>query len=91
MAAINKDTRRVYATVVVVGRWRAGGGVDGGTGRDTTLAQLDAPKLMMKGMGRMETAYRVSSADEAVDINRKGCTLSRLVFWLLASNHFDDS
>jgi hypothetical protein len=44
----------------------------------------------MRGMERRRVSYRVSSPDEAVDIDRKGRALSRLVFCLLASNHVDD-
>jgi hypothetical protein len=45
---------------------------------------------MMRGMERRGVSYRVSSADEAIHVDRKGCALSRLVFCLLASNHGDD-
>jgi hypothetical protein len=47
-------------------------------------------ECIMRAMERRRVSYRVSSSDEAVDIDRKGRALSRLVFCLLASNHVDD-
>jgi hypothetical protein len=44
----------------------------------------------MRGMERRRASYRVSSPDEAVDIDRERRALPRLVFCLLASNHADD-
>jgi hypothetical protein len=56
---------------------------------DANMGVLRRKECIMRGMERRRLSYRVSSPDEAVDIDRKGRALSRLVFCLLASNHVD--
>jgi hypothetical protein len=62
----------------------------GGLSKIPAIPILMRAKLNHHRNGVRKATYRVSHADEAVDINRDGRTFFGLVLWLLTSNHFDD-